>query len=256
MARLFQSLLLLVALPAGSTFGVERSDGVALLGRGIELYREASYASSVALLEQARAAGGLQPAALVECAFYLGAGYLALNSLPAARRELRSVLEHDAEFEPPPYTSPKVMALLSEARHELESAPRLRPLPPERVSERELRLRFEASRTGGVSFGAVRWRWRGDAQFQEAPLGHVGEELVTRIPVERKGTIEYFAEALAPAGSMRVASATAPLELPVALSTPSSRPALGIGRRLWWVWSTVAAVAAGGLATGLYFGLR
>ena len=63
-----------------------------LLQRGIQLYREASYAASVAALEQARQSPALGANEQTECGFYLGADYVALGSMQAARRELRAVL--------------------------------------------------------------------------------------------------------------------------------------------------------------------
>ncbi|MGZ3425540.1 MAG: hypothetical protein ACXVCV_02775, partial [Polyangia bacterium] len=63
-------VLVLACLPAVAAAG----DGKPMLRRGIELYREASYAESVAMLEHARARGGLEPPERVECAFYLAAG--------------------------------------------------------------------------------------------------------------------------------------------------------------------------------------
>ena len=252
-----------VASAAAASPGAS-SDGKTLLQRGMELHREASYAASVAALEQARARGGLESPERVECAFYLGADYVALNSLAAARRELRAVLQADPEYELPQYTSPKVAALFRDVREELERAPRLRPLPPEREGD-ALALRFEPSRTGGAAFGVVHWRWRGDRDWREAPLGHAGDELRAHVPVEHTGALEYWAEARAPGGALQAGLAERPLELPVtvgprgplALTVASEPPpARRGGRRLWWLWTGLGAVATAGVGVGLYFALR
>src|SRR5690242_8646636 len=90
-----------------------------LIQRGIQLYREAAYAASVTALELARQQR-LAPVEEVECGFYLAADYVALSSLPAARRELRAVLEAEPSYELPPYTSPKVASLYRDVKDELE----------------------------------------------------------------------------------------------------------------------------------------
>ncbi len=237
------------------------ADGKPLLRRGIELYRDAAYAESVAMLEHARARGGLEPAERVECAFYLGAGYVALSSIAAARRELRAVLQEAPDYEPPQYTSPKVAALFREVRDELERAPRLQPLPPERRGE-TLRLRFAASRTGGRAYGSVAWRWRGEADWREAPLAHRGDELVAEVAPARTGTLEYWADGRAPNGVLQAGSAARPLELPVArgalplVARADDAHAGSRGRRLWWLWTGLGVVGAAGLGVGLYFALR
>ncbi len=248
--------LALVCLPAPARAG----DGKPLFRRGLELYREASYAESVAMLEHARARGGLEPPERVECAFYLAAGYVALSSPGAARRELRTVLQEAPDYELPQYTSPKVAALFREVKEELENAPRLRPLPPERRGD-TLTLRFEASRTGGRAFGTVQWRWRGDAAWREAAMTHQGDNLVADVPVERTGALEYFADGRAPGGVLQAGSAERPLELPVGIGprlsligdAPARRAKV---RRLWWLWSGLGAVGAAGVGVGLYFALR
>jgi hypothetical protein len=237
-------------------------DGKLLLRRGIQLYREAKYAESVALLEQTRTRGGLEPNERVECAFYLGAGYMALGSTQAARRELRAVLADAPDYELPQYTSPKVAALFRDVRDELERAPRLQPLPPERRGER-LTLRFEASRTGGRAFGSVQWRWRGEGDWHEAPLAHRGGELDADVAVGRGGTLEYFADGRAPNGPLQAGSAARPLELPVAgpllplvASNDGAHAEAHGGRKLWWLWTSIAAIGAAGAGVGLYFALR
>jgi len=229
-----------VALSAPAAAGeISRaSDGRAALARGIQLYREASYAESVASLEQARARGGLEPEQSVECAFYLGAGYVALNSVTAARRELKGVLAAQPAYEPPQYTSPKVAALFRDVREELEKQPRLRPLPPERRAHSDgggFVVRFEASRTGGRAFGVVDWRWRGEKNYAEAPLVQSGALLEALLPVTHEGTLEFFAIGQAPSGPLAAGSAEQPLELPVTRDLASSlrgdqNPARAVGR--------------------------
>ncbi|HEX9103484.1 MAG TPA: hypothetical protein VF997_14830 [Polyangia bacterium] len=248
----------LVCLPALARAG----DGKLMLRRGITLYREASYAESVTLLEQARTRGGLEAPERVECAFYLAAGYVALGSTGAARRELRTVLQDAPDYELPQYTSPKVAALFRDVQQELESAPRLRPLPPERHGD-TLTLRFEASRTGGRAYGVVQWRWRGGDRWREAPIGHQGDTLVADVPVEQTGALEYFADGRAPNGVLSAGTAERPLELQVAVGpqvalvgdVPAERRSTK-GRRLWWLWTGLAAVGAAGAGVGLYFALR
>jgi len=254
-----------VAVLACAGTGAHAADGKPLLARGIELYREASYAESVAMLEHARTRGGLEPPERVECAFYLAAGYVALNSPGAARRELRTVLHDAPDYELPQYTSPKVAALFRQVREELENAPRLRPLPPERHGDM-LTLRFEASRTGGRAFGSVQWRWRGDERWREAALRHDGDTLVADVRVERTGALDYYADGRAPNGALSAGSAAEPLELPVgvgpalalvgdaALPPATTQPRRG--RKLAWLWVSLAAVGAAGAGVGLYFALR
>src|SRR5579871_639087 len=92
----------------------------ARMARGLALEREASYAASVAALEQARATGQLTDAERHDCDFHLAADYVAMDSLPAARRELHALLAEAPSYELPLYTSPKVAALFREVRDELE----------------------------------------------------------------------------------------------------------------------------------------
>jgi hypothetical protein len=262
-ARPLVCLALLAVVPPARAAG---NDGPLLLRRGIQLYRDAAYAQSAALLERARSRG-LGASERIECAFYLGADYVALDSPAAARRELRVVLQEAPDFEPPQFTSPKVEALFRDVREELERAPRLRPLPPERHGE-GLVVRFEASRTGGPGFGAVYWRWRGEPGWRETPLGHVRNEMQATLPVDatighpighpigRGGTLEYFADGRAPAGMLQAGSADRPLELPMADEPARRERSRGAGARLWWVWTGLGALAAAGAGVGLYFALR
>lgn len=238
-------------------------DGHALLQRGITLHREAAYAASVTALELARASHALLATELVECAFYLGADYVALGSLGAARRELRAVIETDPNYEPPQYTSPKVAMVLREVHDELERAPRIKALPPRRPSRNALVLEFDASRTGGVAFGVARWRWRGETAWHEAPLAHDGERMTAPLALDRNGTVEYWAELRAPGGYAQTGRAERPLELPVAgvdplllLAAPIAKEKKKGPLQSWWLWTSVGAAAAAGLGVGLYFALR
>lgn len=247
-------IVLAVGMAAASA---ARGDGKPMLQRGIQLYREAAYADSAVMLEHARARGGLAAQERVECAFYLGADYVALSSLAAAKRELRTVLQAEPDYEPPQYTSPKVAALFRDVREELERAPRLRPLPPERRGD-ALTLRFEPSRTGGRAYGAVQWRWQGEGAWREAPMAHQGAELQATVPVERTGSLEYWADGRAATGAMQAGSAERPLELPVSVGPrlAAGRSDRSRGAKLWWVWTGVGVVAAAGVGVGLYFALR
>ncbi len=254
----------------------KRQDPHALLQRGVALHRDAAYAPSVAALEQARLSPSLDPTEQAECAFYLGADYVALNSIGAARRELRAALEANPGYELPQYTSPKVAALFREVKDELEKLPRLRALPPRRKTVDRIELWFEASRTGGTVFGAVMWRWRGEGSYHEAPLSHADDRLLASVSLQQNGMLEYYAEARGPAGFAQSASREHPLELPVtgvpnaargsAELPGSSVGGLGVADapepkkrsvvKSWWLWTTVGAVAAAGLGVGLYFALR
>jgi hypothetical protein len=214
-----------VLLLSAASFGAERGDPAMGLQRGIQLYREASYAGSVAALEQARARGGLSSEQSIECAFWLGAGYVALGSTAAARRELKRVLQAAPKYELPEYTSPKVAALFHDVADELERAPRLRPLPPERRPHGGFFVRFEASRTGGRAFGVVAWRWRGERDYHEVALWPSGDVYEAALPIAadgRAGTIEYFAVGQAPSGAIAAGAADKPLELPVARELAAS----------------------------------
>jgi hypothetical protein len=248
--------------------GVARAeDPHLLLHRGIQLHREASYATSVAALEQARQSGLLDGNEQVECAFYLAADYVAMSSMQAARRELRTVLEEQPNYELPPYTSPKVAALFHDVLEELERLPRLRALPPRRKGS-VVELWFEPSRTGGTAWGGAQWRFRGEGTWHEAPMVHFGEQLMAVVPIDRNGTLEYWAQARGPQGLAEVASAKRPLELPISgykpaasatampLVVASSQKEKKSIAKAWWLWTTVGAVAAAGLGVGLYYGLR
>lgn len=271
------TLAIVGPLSVAARAGEPERDAHQLLQRGVQLYREAAYASSVAALERARQAGGLDGAEQAECGFYLGADYVAMSSWDAARRELRALVEASPAYELPLYTSPKVAALFREAKQELQHMPRLLALPPRRlVSDGAARIElwFEAVRFGGTTFGAARWRWRGERGWHEAPLGHAvnGEQLVARLDADRGGTVEYFAEARGPAGVAQVGSPERPLELPVmapqaplvtAPPSPSTVSLVGARAprrtpvaRAWWLWTTVSVLAATGAGVGLYFALR
>lgn len=270
MRRLVISLALaLVVAPAHA------QDPRALLQRGIALHRDAAFAASVAALEQARQ-GKLDQAEQVECAFYLASGYLALGSVQAARRELKTVLELSPSYELPQYTSPKVASLFRDVKEEQERLPLLKALPPRRLGPHRLVIAFEPSRMGGTAYGVAMWRWRGESAFREMPLGHDGDTLVAELSISRGGTLEYYAEARGPSGLAQAASKDRPLELPVAAPPPGSaraaaRPAASAAvvagapapghkprsvAKAWWLWTTVGVVAAAGLGVGLYFGLQ
>jgi hypothetical protein len=228
-----------------------------LLRRGIQLHREAAYAASVAALEQARRSSSMGTVEQVECGFYLAADYVALNSMQAARRELRAVLEADPSYELPPFTSPKVTALFHDVEEELEKLPRLRALPPRRLSNATIELWFEPSRTGGTAWGGVRWRFRGDRGWRETPLAHVGEQLLATVEIDRNGTLEYYAEARGPQGLAQAASEQRPLELPVTgYHAPGQEREKKPLAKAWWLWTSVGAVALAGAGVGLYFALR
>ncbi len=258
--RLFVATLIALATTFASAGVARGADGHALLQRGIQQHREASYAASVATLEQARATRSLQSAELVECAFYLGANYVAINSPSAARRELRAVLEAQPSYELPQYTSPKVVALFREVREELEHAPRLKALPPRHPESNRIEVVFEASRGGaGAVYGAAYWRWRGEHDFREAPLAHQGDVLIAPVTLDRNGSLEYYAEARAPGGLALAGSPARPLELPIAgvpIPPPVDKRPRRNWAKAWWLWTAVGAVAAAGLGVGLYFALR
>jgi hypothetical protein len=250
---LFWLLMLLLGLPAQAG-----EDAHALLRRGISLSREASFAASVAALEQARARGPLTPPESADCGYWLANDYLALGSAQAARRELKQLVATSPGYELPPYTSPKVMALYREVKDELERAPRLKALPPKRTSD-GLVLYFEPSRMGGVAYGAVYWRWQGERGWREAPLGHVGENLSAHLELSHGGTLEYYAETRAPEGVAQAGSKEKPMEVPAVSVAPA--PATAAPRndsvaRKWWLWTSVAAVTSVALGVGLYYGLR
>jgi hypothetical protein len=267
--------ILLAALMLFSTVasaGEDKSDPRWLLRRGITLHREAAYAASVAALELARNGKTLEPNERTELGFYLAADYVALNSLGAAKRELRAVLEADPNYEVPQYTSPKVAALFRETQDELERQPRLKILPPQRDRARPddvVVLWFEPVRFGGSAFGAARWRWKGESDWREAPLGHGNDEkMMARVELDRRsGTIEFWAEARGPSGAATAAASDRPLELPVVAragalppvtaekdqSPPNKKKSIV---KAWWLWTTVGIVAAAGLGVGLYYALR
>lgn len=250
-----------LALAVSVAAAHERVPSAQLLQRGIAFSREAAYAASVAALEQARVDGALDAAQTIECAFYLATDYVALGSTAAARRELRAVIERAPGYELPAFTSPKVAALFREVHDEAERSLHLRALVPRRRSAPErVELWFEPARAGGAAYGAVYWRWRGEGAFREEPLGHGGENLVARVPVDRAGTLEYFAESRSPSGAAQVGTREHPLELPVTApqvrqiaAAPVARPSLA---RKWWLWTTLGAVTAAGVGVGLYFALR
>jgi hypothetical protein len=268
--------VLCVAIALVSTARADdKGDPHWLLKRGISLHREAAYAASVAALEMARTGKTLEPAEKTELGFYLAADYVALSSLSAARRELRTVLEADPNFEVPQYTSPKVAALFHEIQDELEHQPLLRILPPQRDRLRPddvVVLWFEPARFGGTAFGAAKWRWKGERDWHEAPFFHdpghgSDEKLQARVELDRRaGTLEFWAQARGPSGAAQAAAAEKPLELPV-IARPGALPLAPNDNgkpaprkksiaRAWWLWTTVGIVAAAGLGVGLYYALR
>ncbi len=229
MKPLVSCALLLLVAPA---VAVETPDAHALLRRGIALSREASFAASVAALEQARARGPLSPSEVADCGYWIATDYVALGSAQAARRELRTLVAASPGYELPPFTSPKVAALYREIKDELERAPRLRALPPRSSSGgRELTLYVEPSRTGGTAYGAIYWRWKGEREFVEAPLAHSGENLFARLAIDHGGTLEYYAEVCAPGGSAQAGSREHPLEVPMSAPTPPASLAVAPQRR-------------------------
>ena len=95
-------------------------------------------------------------------------------------------------------------------------------------------------------------------------MRHAGDELAADVPVARAGTLEYFADGRAPGGPLQAGSAGRPLELPVATGpsvalvgdVPGAPSRESKGRKLWWLWTGLAAVGAAGAGVGLYFALR
>ena len=225
-------------------------------------------------LEKARASGVLSSEERAECAFYLGAAYVAVGSEGAARRELASLLEAQPTFEPPPYTSPKVASLLGEVARERGQAPQLEPRPPRRLPadgatlSTEIELGFETRRTRPPVYGVVRYRMRGERAFREAPLvahgvpGDVTAEatiaLSARVQVKGGGVLEYYADALGGGGALHAASAALPLELPVPKDdrVVSTAPAKRDRSKLVWLAVPVGVVAGIVVGVGVYYGLR
>jgi hypothetical protein len=253
MTRVGLGLLLALAL---GRLALALEDAHALLRRGIALSREASFAASAAALEQARVAGGLTAPEAADCSWWLATDYVALGSTQAARTELKQLVQSAPGYELPLYTSPKLVALYGEVKEELEHAPRLRALVPKRAAD-GLILSFEPSRTGGVAYGSVYWRWQGEREWREVPLAHAGENLTARVPLSRSGVLEYYAEARAPDGAARAGSPEKPLVLPATALPPAApvKPAEPIAKK-WWLWTSLAAVTSVALGVGLYYGLR
>ena len=161
--------------------------------------------------------GGLEPPERVECGFYLAAGYVALSSTGAARRELRARARRRAR-------------LRAAAVHLAQGGGAV----PRRAS-RSWRTR-RACRRCRPSGAATRWRC---ASPPRAPAGAPtawcsgagagsragarrrcatrASSLVTDVPVEQTGTLEYFADGRAPGGVLQAGAAEQPLELPVAV---------------------------------------
>jgi hypothetical protein len=242
--------------------GAEPEDARALLRRGIALQREANWNASIAALERARATGVLAPAERVECAFYLGAAYLAVGSDGAARRELDQVLEVQPNFEPPPYTSPKLAALLGEVFRQRAQAPALdarppRPLAADAEQGSGVELTFEARRATAPIYGVVRYRLRGEARWREAPLSSRGADgVAAAVRPPASGVLEYYADALSAAGPLRVGTAAAPLELPLSRVDARKTPRTRGPSKLVWLAVPIGAVVGVALGVGLYFGLR
>ena len=249
---------------AGTARGA--GDGKPLLHRGIELYREASYAESVAMLEHARARGGLEPPERVECAFYLAAGYVALNSPGAARRELRAVLHAEPDYELPQYTSPKVAALFRDVRDGAGERAAADAAAAGAARRRARLLRFEAvahrraARTAACSGAGA-----ATSAGARRRCATTATTLVADVPVERTGALEYFADGRAPNGALPAGSARAAARAAgrhradavarrrrVAWRTGATSKA----RKLWWLWTGLAVVGAAGAGVGLYFALR
>jgi hypothetical protein len=239
------------------------SEAHTLLQKGIALQRDASWNASIAALEKARAAGLATAPERAECAFYLAAAYVAINSDGAAKRELGVVLDERPSFEPPPYTSPKLASLFGEVtrersrRTELEARPP-RTLAPDETHGSGLELTFDAQRGLAPIYGVVHFRMRGAPHYEEAPLTrHGAGSLIADVRPAQPGVLEYYADALGPSGPLRAGSMTAPLELPIGTIDPPRR-GHRIGRTSKLVWLAVPLGVVLGAATGLglYFGLR
>lgn len=257
------ALLLVVSVAPSLAGAADAADPHAMLRKGIALQREASWAASISTLEKARASGVLSSAERIECAFYLGAAYVAIGSDSAARRELAAVLEAQPSFEPPPYTSPKVASLLGEVSRERAQAPGLDARPPRPTEDGVFELGFDARRARAPIYGVVRFRMRGTKRFAEAPLAVTGEgrggvTVAARVPAPEPGVLEYYADALSSDGALRAGSDAQPLELPVPAGVRLTKPAPHRTSRLQLVWLAipVGAIVGAGLGLGLYFGLR
>ncbi len=186
-------------------------DGHALLQRGIALQRDASWNASIAALERARASGLGTAAERAECAFYLAAAYLAINSDGAARRELAIVLDERPGFESPPYTSPKLASLFGEVTRERSRLPVLDARPPRRLQPDETRgsglealLRHQARaqarlRRGAASACVAKAELRRSAaRTQRGP----GDPSSAEVRPSQPGVLEYYADALEPDGRL------------------------------------------------------
>jgi hypothetical protein len=238
-------------------------EGYALLQRGIALQRDASWNASIAMLERARAGGLATAAERAECAFYLAAAYLAINSEGAARRELALVLEERPGFEVPPYTSPKLASLFGDVTRERARSPVLearppRPLPADQTRGSGLELSFDTKRELKPVYGVVRFRMRGQVDYAEAPLAQRAPgSFAAEVRPTKTGVLEYYADALSPLGALRAGSALAPLELPIGeLDPPRGGKA---GRRNWklvWLAVPLGIVVGVGAGVGAYYGLR
>ncbi|MEO6954430.1 MAG: hypothetical protein ABI321_21715 [Polyangia bacterium] len=238
------------------------ADAHAQLRRGIELQREASWSASITALERARSTGALSSAERAECGFYLGAAYLAIGSEAAARRELSVVLDLQPGFEPPPYTSPKVASLLGEVARSRATAAQLDPRPPRpSPSSDGLELGFEAHRTKGPVYGVVRFRMRGDALYGSAPLvarspEHDGTQaLVADVKPAHSGVLEYYADALEPAGHLVAGSAERPYALPFTEPAAHARKPSRGPSKLVWLAIPAGVIVGAAVGLGLYFGL-
>jgi hypothetical protein len=234
-------------VPAAVVHAAE-PDGHALLQRGIALQRDASWNASIAALERARAGGLGTAAERAECAFYLAAAYVAINSDGAARRELGIVLDERPGFEPPPYTSPKLASLFGEVTRERGRLPVLEARPPRRLQPDATRgsgleLTFDTKHDLTPVYGVVHFRLHGQTDYTEAPLA-------------QRGPGSFVADALSPLGALRAGTAVSPLELPIGVIDPPRGKRVRGPSKLVWLAVPLGIVLGVATGLGLYYGLR
>jgi hypothetical protein len=233
-----------------------------------ELFVESQFEPADACLDEALAEAEGSPSALAEVYAFRAAILAALRLDDEALRVMTLVLALEPSFEPtdPLLTSPKITELLAAARAEFDEPTASPSLvvhrPTSETVEEALVVDAEVANVRDPLEVVLLVRGEGSAAYRPIPFRPVeGGLLRAVLPLEPADRVEYFVAVRTEDGraALREGSAESPLRAERAGrgSTSDERrstAAVGIGRRLWWVWALVGVAVVTttvGLAVGL-----
>jgi hypothetical protein len=235
-------------------------------------YKDARYAEAIAGFEEVFAQPSLSDDNRREALLLQAYSHVAMSHSDAARRCFRALLFLQPAFSLPAYAPPKVRDAFEKARLGKPTLHLALPLQKTIRDEREVvEIRVTALNADDTQ-AALYWRVRGATEYALVALG--GQtEMVAEIGVPRLGNssssvvLEYFAILRSGRNDVAAAgSAKQPLQFLVRRSLANATPeqvALSAPPQVstpvvkqWWFWTAIAAVAAGGIATGVYFATR